>query len=95
VILTQQPNEPTATRVKDFAVAVSTVGPDTGFTTVGQFEAQSTDGPQRFLFSAAPTRWIRLTILSNYGSPDYTSLGEFDAFVVPPGTNPIPQTPTP
>lgn len=83
VILTQQPNEPPETWAKDFEVQVSTEGPDRGFVTVGRWQLRQVDGPQRFTFPPVQSRWTRLRILSNYGSADYTSLAEFDAYVVP------------
>ncbi|HLH74564.1 MAG TPA: discoidin domain-containing protein [Chloroflexota bacterium] len=83
VILTQQPGEPPSTMVKDFEVDASTTGPDSGFVKIGEWQLQQTDGPQRFTFPPTQEKWLRLRILSNYGSQDYTSLAEFDAYVVP------------
>lgn len=83
VILTQQPNEPPDTWARDFEIQVSTEGPDRGFVTVGHWQLQQVEGPQRFTFAPVPSRWTRLRILSNYGSREYTSLAEFDAYVVP------------
>ncbi len=82
VILTQQPDEPRDTWAKDFEIQASTQGPDRGFVTIGKWELRQVDGPQRFTFPVAQSRWLRLRILSNYGSRSYTSLGEFDAYVV-------------
>ncbi len=82
VILTQQPDEPRDTWVKDFEIQASTEGPDRGFVTLGKWQLRQLDGPQRFTFPVAQSHWLRLRILSNYGSTDYTSLGEFDAYVV-------------
>lgn len=82
VILTEQPNEPHDTWAKDFEIQASTTGPDRGFVTVGRFELKQIDGPQRFTFPVTQTKWLRLRILSNDGSAQYTSLAEFDAYVV-------------
>jgi len=90
VILTQQPGEPAATEVKDFEIDISNEGPDSGWVKVGEWTAAQTAGPQRFTFTATPGKWIRLRILSNYGSTEYTSLGEFDAFVVSNGPGAVP-----
>ena len=92
VILTQQPTEPRDTWAKDFEIQGSTEGPDRGFVTIGRWQLQQVAGPQKFTFAATPVKWLRLRVLSNYGSSEYTSLAEFDAYVVP--TNPLgsPQT---
>ncbi len=90
VILTQQGNEPLETWVKDFEVDVSNDGPDRGFTTVGTWRLAQIKGSQRFTFPSTSSKWIRLRVLSNYGSPDYTSLSEFDAYSVPPSPNATP-----
>ena len=92
VILNAQTNEPMATWVKHFEVAVSNDGPDRGFVTVGQWDMAQTAGLQRFIFPTTESKWIRLRILSNYGSSDYTSMNEFDAYNSP--TIPTPQTTT-
>jgi hypothetical protein len=78
--LNPQVNEPKETWVKQFEIAVSNEGPDRGFITVGQWEMAQTAGLQRFTFPTTEAKWIRLRILSNYGSSDYTSLNEFDAY---------------
>ncbi len=92
VILTQQPGEPTDTLVRDFEVDVSTQDPNPTWVIVGHWQAQQIGGLQRFTFPGAPTKLIRLRILSNYGSTQYTSLGEFDAYAVAasPGPQPTP-----
>ncbi len=82
VILYQQAKEPRDTWAKDVEIDVSTEGPDRGFVKVGQWRLEQVAGPQRFTFPPTPSKWIRLRILSNYGSADYTSLDEFDAYVV-------------
>ncbi len=87
VVLFQQTAEPMDTKVKHFEVAVSDDGPDTGFVTVGAWDATQADGLQRFTFPVTSSKWIRLRILSNYGSTDYTSLDEFDAYS--PSNNPL------
>jgi len=96
VILTQQPTEPRDTWAQDFEIQGSTEGPDRGFVTIGRWQLQQVAGPQKFTFAATPAKWLRLRVLSNYGSSEYTSLAEFDAYVVP--ANPLGSpggTPTP
>ncbi|HVC34341.1 MAG TPA: hypothetical protein VNL16_12595 [Chloroflexota bacterium] len=82
VILTEQSSEPIDTWAKDIEVQASTVGPTSGFVTIGQWQLRQVTGPQRFTFPLAQTHWLRLRVLSNYGSSEYTSLAEFDAYVV-------------
>ena len=86
-VLFQMTTEPADTKVKHFEVAVSNDGPDTGWVTVGAWDATQEDGIQRFTFPVTSSKWIRLRILSNYGSADYTSLDEFDAYS--PTNNPL------
>jgi hypothetical protein len=88
VILYQQTNEPTDSWAKDFEIDVSDTGPDQGFHSVGTWRLAQTSGPQKFTFTPASGKWVRLRILSNYGSTDYTSLDEFDAYAVPAGALP-------
>jgi hypothetical protein len=90
VILVQQTSEPPATMVKDFEIDVSNVGPNQGFQPVGRWQLTQAAGPQKFTFSPVAGKWIRLRILSNYGSTDYTSLDEFDAYNVPASATPSP-----
>jgi hypothetical protein len=88
VILFQHPNEPPDTMAKDVEIDVSTVGPTQGFQFVGRWQLAQTTGPQKFTFPPARGKWLRLRVLSNYGSAEYTSLDEFDAYVVPAGAFP-------
>jgi hypothetical protein len=80
IVLWQQANEPMNTWVKRFEVAVSNDGPNTGFTKIGEWEAKQETGIQRFVIPSVTSKWIRLTILSNYGSTEYTSLSKFEAY---------------
>jgi hypothetical protein len=90
VILYQQASEPPETWAKDFEIDVSDTGPDQGFRTVGTYQLAQTAGPQKFTYPPTSAKWIRLRILSNYGSAEYTSLDEFDAFSVSTGLGPSP-----
>jgi hypothetical protein len=82
VILTQQGNEPPATWAKDVEIDASTEGPDRGYTRVGQWRLEQVTESQKFTFPVVSAKWLLLRVLSNYGSTDYTSLSEFDAYVV-------------
>jgi hypothetical protein len=86
VILEQQPAEPPSTWARRFEIDVSTTSPTQGWTTVGTWELAQVNGVQRFTFPPVDSKWIRLRILSNYGSTAYTSLDEFDAYVIPAGS---------
>jgi hypothetical protein len=93
VILNQQPGEPAATDAKLVEVDASTTGPDGGWVVLGKWQLQPTLGNQKFTFAPTQAKYLRLRILSNEGSTDYTSLAEFDAYVVP--QSPGGATPTP
>ena len=83
VILTNHPTEPVESYVKDFEVLVSTEGSESGFTSVGQWTLQANAEPQAFTFPQTAAHYIKLRILSRQGESPYTSLAEFNAFVVP------------
>lgn len=97
VILRNNPDEPPETYVKAFEVLLSTEGPDTGYKSVGQFQMEQNAEAQRFEFTPTPGRWVKLRILGNYGSSAYTSLDEFNSYVVPanPLASPSAATPAP
>jgi hypothetical protein len=56
--------------------------------------AQPNTELQRFTFDPTSAHWVRLRILSNYGSAEYTSLDEFGAYMVPANLGSSPLTPT-
>jgi hypothetical protein len=92
-IFTQQGSEPPATWAKDVEVDASTEGPDRGYSKIGQWRLEQVTGPQKFTFAAVSAKWLRLRVLANYGSSAYTSLDEFDAYVVT--QNPLAESPSP
>lgn len=104
VILRPQPEEPDATAVKDFAVYVSTSPDDASFheAVAGQLPPPSriAPGPEgeaggvRFDFPDQVTKYVLLQVRSNYGSADYTSLGELEVYWSP-STTPATTTTTP
>lgn len=83
VILTNHPTEPVASYVKEFEVLVSTEGPGSGYTSVGRWSMQPNAEPQTFTFPKTVANYIKLRIISRQGESAYTSLAEFNAFVVP------------
>ncbi|MBI2940644.1 MAG: hypothetical protein HYY04_09425 [Chloroflexi bacterium] len=96
VLLANHPEEPEASWVKDFEVLVSNERPDAGWVSVGRWRLEPTAEPQRFTFEKRPARYIMLRILSRYGDSPYTSLAEFDVFLVPARLGGAPaETPTP
>lgn len=95
LILTNSSTEPPDTYVKDFEVLVSQVGPSSGFTSVGRFQLAPTTDPQKYAFPVVQASYIMLRVLSNQGSTAYTSLDEFDAYVVPDNPLGPPKTPEP
>lgn len=86
VNLANNADEPPETYVKDFEVLVSAEGSNRGFVSVGRFRMEQTSELQRFHFTPTVARQIKLRILSNYGSQDYTSLDEFNTYVIPTGS---------
>lgn len=93
VILSQQPGEPAETDARLVEVDASPQSATGGWVTLGRWELKDTLGPQKFTFEPASAKYLRLRILSNYGSHDYTSLAEFDAYVVPQTGLPTPAKP--
>jgi|Antgeofumaro1A2B_1029371.scaffolds.fasta_scaffold00808_2 hypothetical protein len=83
VLLANHPAEPPESYVREFEVLVSLESPYGPWTSVGRWTLEQHAEPQRFTFPKTPARYIMLRIHSNYGYPEYTSLAEFDAFVVP------------
>lgn len=89
----QSPTEPPETFARDVEVLVSSTSATEGFRSIGRFTLAQTLEPQRFEIPGVDFKWVRLRVLSNYGSPDYVSLHEFDCYVLPRNT--FGATPTP
>ncbi|MCU0451912.1 MAG: SUN domain-containing protein [Bernardetiaceae bacterium] len=71
---------------KQVMVEASTQGPTTGFVKLGEFTLGEYAPVNDFSIQPAKARWLRLSILSNYGHDKYTELMEFEAwgrFAVP------------
>jgi outer membrane protein OmpA-like peptidoglycan-associated protein len=59
---------------------MSDTGPKAGFQTIAQVVLRDKTDNQTFPVQAEiPGRWLRLTVLSNHGSPDYTEIMDFRA----------------
>jgi outer membrane protein OmpA-like peptidoglycan-associated protein len=63
---------------REVQVEVSAVGPDKGFLNLGFFSLKEY-AVSEFKIANIKARWIRLSILSNYGHAQYTQLQEFKA----------------
>ena len=77
VVLTQHNTSNYGT--KDFEIWTSDSDADSGFVLSGTFELLRIEGEQEFSFTAQSAKYIRLSILSNYGS-NAIYLGDFKAF---------------
>jgi outer membrane protein OmpA-like peptidoglycan-associated protein len=64
---------------REVQVEISSVGPDKGFLNMGFFTLKEY-AVTEFKINPIKVRWIKLSILSNYGNPQYTQLQEFKAF---------------
>ncbi len=67
---------------KKVRVEFSTVGKDDGFELVDDFILEKAIN-NKFIITPQKTRWIKLTVLENYGNPKFTQLAEFKAIGVP------------
>ncbi len=66
---------------KDITIELSKEGPAEGFQEIARVSLADQQDNQRFPVSVDQSgRWLRLTILNNHGSPDYTELMDFRAF---------------
>lgn len=68
---------PPETWAKDVEVWASPAPDDEGLTYVGRWALAQTTKPQVFAFARREVRTVRLRVLSNHGSAEYTSLAEF------------------
>jgi Sad1 / UNC-like C-terminal len=64
---------------REVQVEISSEGPDKGFSNLGFFTLKEY-GVAEFKIKPIKARWVKLSILSNYGNPKYTQLQEFKAF---------------
>jgi hypothetical protein len=81
----QQPNEPSDTWTREVEVFVAVESADGPYASIGRFTLEQHADLQRFVLDTPhEVQWLKLRILSNYGGP-YTSLGEFNAWILPRG----------
>jgi outer membrane protein OmpA-like peptidoglycan-associated protein len=65
---------------KDVLVEVSDQGPEAGFVAIASLSLKPKLDKQRFTVGKpVPGRWLRLTVKSNHGSPEYIELMDFRA----------------
>ncbi len=67
---------------KDVQVEFSTISSDSGYINLGTFTLEKGVEIQEYKTQKTKARWVRLSITSNYGHPDYTELMEFEAWGV-------------
>ncbi len=72
---------PPETWVRDFQVYVSSESAEGPWEEVGAFTLAESPLLQRFTYETRPTWYVRIVILSNYGSTDYTSLAEVGVYL--------------
>ncbi len=72
---------PPETWVREFRVYVSTESAEGPWEEVGTFTLAESPLLQRFTYETRPTWYVRIVILSNYGSTDYTSLAEVGVYL--------------
>lgn len=67
---------------KNVSVEFSTEGSNEGFVSAGNFLLER-EQINEFNITPQKTRWIKISILDNYGNKEYVQLAEFKAFGVP------------
>ena len=77
VLLALSTTAPRETWAKDVEVWISLSPDGAQAVLVGRWTLAATTEPQEFGFASTPVAHVRLRILSNYGSAEYTSLSEF------------------
>ena len=65
---------------KEVRVEFSTISPDSGYSNVRNITLEKGVKLQEFSIRKTKARWVRLTIISNYGYPHFTELMEFEAW---------------
>ena len=72
---------PPETWVREFRLLISTESADGPWEEVGAFTLAESPLLQRFTFEARPAWFVKLVILSNHGSSEYTSLAEVGVYL--------------
>ncbi len=83
VTLQVSDQSPPETWVKDFRVLISDTSPSGPWQEAGTFRLQPSTVRQHFDFETALAKYVKLVIVSNYGSTEYTSLAEFGLYLSP------------
>ena len=81
VTLQASEQSPPETWVREFRVFVSTESADGPWEEVGAYALAESPLLQRFDFETRPAWYIKLVILSNHGSSEYTSLAEVGVYL--------------
>ncbi len=81
ITLQTSEQSPVDTWAREFRVYVSTESADGPWEEVGTFTLADSPLLQRFTYETRPTWYVRLVILDNYGSTEYTSLAEVGVYL--------------
>ena len=81
VTLQASEQSPPETWPREFRVYVSTESAEGPWEEVGTFTLAESSLLQRFTYETQPTWYVKLVILSNYGSAEYTSLAEVGVYL--------------
>ena len=81
ITLQASEQSPPETWPQEFRVFVSTESADGPWEEVGTFTLAESPLLQRFTFETHPTWYVKIVILSNYGSTEYTSLMEVGVYL--------------
>ncbi|UCC38787.1 MAG: hypothetical protein JSV96_13320 [Candidatus Aminicenantes bacterium] len=65
---------------KEVQVEFSTASSESNYEYIGSFILEKSTKFQEFSIQETTARWIRLSIKSNYGHPNYTELNKFEAW---------------
>lgn len=74
---------------REIEIAVSTLDADGPWKALGHWELPLQPSPQLFHFPPAEAKYVRLMVLSNYGSDRYVELGEFGVFRLSEKADPL------
>ena len=80
---TGEPGSPQSA-LKDFALLVSTTGPQEGWEQVFAGTCTQPKGPQAFTFPPAPARWVKLLCRTNHGDTKWMEVTELSVYAADP-----------
>ena len=81
VTLQASEQSPPETWAREFQLFVSTESAEGPWEEVGTFTLAESSLLQRFTYETRPTWYVKIVILSNYGSTEYTSLAEVGVYL--------------